>query len=66
MTESDRCDISLGKLRFTITDIAEPPPEFYKVSESPTYRQMINQFFIKFHTARKSTHGMCVRATGGL
>lgn len=51
MTESDRCDISLGKRSFIKTDIAEPPPEFYKVSESPTYRQMINQFFIKFHTA---------------
>lgn len=66
MTESDWGDISLGKRSFIKTDIAEPPPEFYKVSESPTYRQMINQFFIKFHTARKSTYGMCVRATGGL
>lgn len=66
MTEPDWGGISLGKLRFTITDIAEPPPEFYKVSESPTYRQMINQVFIKFHTARNSTHGMCVGATGGL
>ena len=32
MTEPDWGDISLGKLRFTITDIAEPPPDFYKVS----------------------------------
>lgn len=51
MTEPDWGDISLGKRSFIKTDIAEPLPEFYKVSESPTYRQMINQFFIKFHTA---------------
>ena len=88
MTESGWGDISLGKRSFTITDTAEPlpdfykvsasewkkslllisrvPPDFYKVSESPTYRQMINQVFIKFHTARNSTHCMCVQTTVGL
>ncbi|MDN0021706.1 hypothetical protein [Leyella lascolaii] len=32
MTEPDWGDISLGKRSFIKTDIAEPPPEFYKVS----------------------------------
>lgn len=32
MTESDWGDISLGKRSFIKTDIAEPLPDFYKVS----------------------------------
>lgn len=32
MTEPDWGDISFGKRSFIKTDIAEPPPDFYKVS----------------------------------
>ena len=41
MTESDRYDISLRKRSFIKTDIAEPPPDFYKVSASEWKKSLL-------------------------
>lgn len=41
ITESDGCDICLEKLSFIMTDTAEPPPDFYKVSASEWKKSLL-------------------------